>query len=169
MLATCVAPFDNIKHRALPDMDRLFVVAGVTQAGQYTLHKKHTSLQQCGGVQDVMAVLGVSGSVDRVHADYGLMHGYASDPAGVWSSMTATVDPATRMDALAQYLPHDVMLSPDDASLPATLLKAGTFVLILDVELAACTHPHQSVFDALRDMGFESDSVQSRYAQLSDE
>jgi hypothetical protein len=169
VLATCVAPFYNIKHRALPDMDRLFVVAGVTQAGQYTLHKKHTSLQHCGNVQDVMAVLGVSGSVDRVHADYGLMHGYASDPTGIWSSMTATVDPATRMDALAQYLPHDVILSSDDASLPATLLKAGTFVLILDVELAACAHRHQNVFGALRDMGFADDAIQARYAQLSEE
>jgi hypothetical protein len=152
----------------MSDMDKLFVVAGVTQAGQYTLHKKHTSLQQCGSVRDVMAVLGVSGSVDRVRADYGLMHGYASDPTGIWSSMSATVDTSTRMHALAQYLPHDVILSPDDASGPATLLQAGTFVLILDVELAACTHPHQSVFDALRDMGFASDAVQTRYAQLSE-
>ena len=151
-------------------MDKLFVVAGVTQAGQYTLHKKHTSLQLCGGVQDVLAVLDVSDSrVDRVHADYGLMHGYASDPTGIWSSMTATVDPATRMDALAQYLPHDVMLSPDDASQPVTLLKAGTFVLILDVELAACAHRHQNVFAALRDMGFAEDAVQFRYTQLSEE
>ncbi len=153
----------------MPDMDKLFVIAGVTQAGQYTLHKKHTSLQHCGSVQDVMAVLGISGSVEKVHADYGLMHGYASDPTGIWSSMSATVDPTSRMDALAQYLPHDVMLSSDDASLPATLLQAGTFVLILDVELAAHAHPHQNAFDALRDMGFASDAVQFRYTQLSDE
>ena len=150
-------------------MDTLFVVAGVTHAGQYTLHKKHTSLQQCGSVQDVMAVLGISGSVDRVRADYGLMHGYASDPTGIWSSMSATVDISTRMHALAQYLPHDVILSPDDVSEPATLLKAGTFVLILDVDLEAHTHQHQNVFDALRDMGFASDAVQFRYQQLSDE
>lgn len=151
-------------------MDKLFVVAGVTKEGKYTLHKKHTSLQQCRSVQDVVAVLGISDSrVDKVHADYGLMHGYASDPAGIWSSMSATVDPGTRMDALAQYLPHDVMLSADDASLPVTLLNAGTFVLILDVELAPCTHPHQNVFDALRDMGFADDAVQFRYTQLSEE
>lgn len=150
-------------------MDTLFVVAGVTHAGQYTLHKKHTSLQQCGGVQDVMTVLGISDSVDRVRADYGLMHGYASDPTGIWSSMSATVDTSTRMHALAQYLPHNVTLSSDDASIPATLLQAGTFVLILDVELTTHTHQHQNVFDTLRDMGFASDAVQSRYAQLSDE
>ena len=151
-------------------MDKLFVVAGVTQAGQYTLHKKHTCLQHCRSVQDVLAVLGISGSrVDKVHADYGLMHGYASDPTGIWSRMSATVDPTTRMDALAQYLPHDVMLSSEDASLPVTLLNAGTFVLIFDVELAAHTHPHQNVFDALRDMGFAEDAVQSRYTQLSED
>lgn len=151
-------------------MDKLFVVAGVTQSGQYTLHKKHTSLQHCRSVQDVLAVLGIVGSrVDKVHADYGLMHGYANDPTGIWSSMSATVDPTTRMDALAQYIPHDVMLFPDDASLPTTLLQAGTFVLILDVEIAACAHRHQNVFDALRDMGFAEDAVQARYTQLSEE
>lgn len=151
-------------------MSRLFVVVGVTEAGQYTLHKKHTSLQQCRHVLDVMSVLGISdSSVDKVHADYGLMHGYANDPHGIWSSFSAKVDPGTPVDALAQYLPHDVMLHPDDASLPATFLKAGSFVLIIDVELGTHTRTHQSVFDALRDMGFADNVIQSRYTQLSDE
>jgi hypothetical protein len=151
-------------------MARLFVVAGVTQAGQYALHKKHTSLQQCLSVQDVLSVVGIPDAhIVALHADYGLMHGYATDPHGIWSSLSATVDPGTPVDALAQYLPHDVMLHPDDASLPATRLKAGGFVLIIDIELQTHTHTHQSVFDALRDMGFAEDAIQSRYMQLSDE
>lgn len=151
-------------------MSRLFVVAGVTQAGQYTLHKAETSLDQCATIQDVLSVINIPDAhIVALHADYGLMHGYSTDPHGIWSSLSATVDPGTPVDALSQYLPHDVMLHPDDASLPATLLKAGGFVLIIDVELGTHTHTHQSVFDALRDMGFDHDAIQFRYAQLSDE
>lgn len=151
-------------------MSRLFVVVGVTQADRYALHKAETSLDQCATIQDVLSVVGIPDAhIVALHADYGLMHGYATDPHGIWSSLSATVDPSTPVDALAQYLPHDVMLHPDDASLPATLLKAGGFVLIIDVELQTHTHTHQSVFDALRDMGFEHHAVQFRYAQLSGE
>ena len=170
MVVTRVLICYRIKHHHTHHMARLFVVAGVTQAGRYALHKAETSLDQCATVQDVLSVVGIPDAhVVALHADYGLMHGYATDPHGIWSSLSATVDASTPVDALAQYLPHDVMLHPDDASLPATLLKAGSFVLIIDVELQAHTHTHQSVFDALRDMGFADNAIQSRYTQLSDE
>ena len=146
-------------------MSELFVIAGIIKGEQYTLHKKHTSLEKCKSVRDILSLIGEPDlCVHEVHEDVGLMHGYANDPDGIWICKSVKIDPAKSIDKIARYLAHDVVLTSDDVSIPDTRLKAGTWVVVLDIiDRTAEVYRHLSEF------GYSRADIDKWYATLTSE
>jgi len=116
-------------------MSNLYVIVAIMKENpQYKLHKMHTSLEECKSIRNILSLIGEPDlCVHEVHADVGLMERYAKDPDGICFNRSEKVDPAKPIDEIAHFLAHDVVLTSDDVSIPATVLKARTWVVILDI------------------------------------
>jgi hypothetical protein len=151
------------------NMSDLYVIAAIMKGNhQYKLHKKHTSLEQCKSVRDILSLIGESDlCVHEVHADVGLMEGYANDPDGIWICRSEKIDPTKPIDKIAHYLAHDVVLTSDDVSRPDTVLKAGSWVVVLDI--IDRTEDPEDVYRHLLDFGYSRTDIDKWHATLTSE
>jgi len=148
------------------NMSDLYVIAAIMKGNhQYKLHKKHTSLDQCKSVRDILSLIGESDlCVHEVHADVGLMEGYANDPDGIWICRSEKIDPAKPIGKIAHFLARDVVLTSDDVSIPDTRLKAGSWVVVLDI-----IDRTEDVYRPLLDFGYSRASINKWHATLTPE
>jgi hypothetical protein len=115
-------------------MSELYAIVAIMKKNPqyYKLCKEHTSLEKCKSVRDILSLIGEPNlCVDEVHANVGLMEGYANDQIAF--SRSEKIDPAKPIDTIAYFLASEVVLTSDDVSIPDTVLKAGTWVVILDI------------------------------------
>ena len=146
-------------------MSELFVIAAIIKGEQYTLHTKHTSLEKCNSIRDILSLIGEPDlCVDEVYEDVGLMDGYANDPDGIWICRSIRIDPAKPIDKIARYLAHDVVLTSDDVSKPDTRLKAGTWVIVLDI-----VDRTTDVYQRLLEFGYSREAIDKWHATLTPE
>ena len=131
----------------------------------YKLHKEHTSLENCKSVRNILSLIGEPNlCVDQVHADVGLMKGYANDPGGVAICRSEIIDPAKPIEEIAYFLANEVVLKSDDVSIPDTVLKAKTWVVILDI-FGNTGYEYQ----LLLDFGYSRASIDKWHATLTSE
>ena len=137
----------------------------IIKEGQYTLHKKHTFLEVCKSVGDILLLIGEKDlCVDEVKADVGLMDGYVNDPDGLWSSRSVRIDPAKPIYAIASRLVKDVVLTSDEVSKPDTRLKACTWVVVLEI-VGRTT----DVYQRLLEFGYSRAAINKWHATLTPE
>jgi hypothetical protein len=79
-------------------MSKLFVIVSVIETNvSYTLFKKHTTLEQCKSIPDILSLIGEKDfCVHQVNADVGLMEGYATNPTEVYFNRILDANPANR-------------------------------------------------------------------------
>jgi hypothetical protein len=148
-------------------MSDLHVIVAIMKANPqyYKLHREHTSLEKCKSVRDILSLIGESDlCVHEVHADVGLMEGYANDPDGIWICRSEKIDPVKPIGEIAHYLAHDVVLTSDDVSRPDTRLKAGSWVVVLDI-----IDRTEDVYQPLLDFGYSRASINKWHATLTPE
>jgi hypothetical protein len=143
-------------------MSDLYVIAAIMKENnQYKLHKKHTSMEQCKSVRDILSLIGESDlCVHEVHANVGLMEGYANDRIAF--SKNDKIDPVKPIGEIAYFLASEVVLTSDDVSIPNTVLKAKTWVVILDI-FGNTGYEYQPLLD----FGYSRASIDKWHATLT--
>ena len=131
----------------------------------YKLHKEYTSLEKCKSIRNILSLIGESNlCVDQVHANVGLMENYANKPEELAINRSEIIDPAKPIDEIAYFLARDVVLTSDDVSIPDTVLKAGTWVVILDI-FGNTGYEYQPLLD----FGYSRASIDKWHATLTPE
>ncbi len=145
-------------------MSELFIIVAIMKENpQYKLYKEHTSLEKCKSVRDILSLIGEPNlCVDEVHANVGLMEGYANDQIAF--SRFEKIDPVKPIGEIAYFLASEVVLTSDDVSIPNTVLKAKTWVVILDI-FGNTGYEYQPLLD----FGYSRASIDKWHATLTPE
>lgn len=143
-------------------MSDLFIIVAIMKENpQYKLYKEHTSLEKCKSVRDILSLIGEPNlCVDEVHANVGLMEGYANDQVAF--SRSEKIDPAKPIGEIAYFLASEIVLTSDDVSIPNTVLKAKTWVVILDI-FGNTGYEYQPLLD----FGYSRASIDKWHATLT--
>ena len=146
-------------------MSDLYVIVAIMKKNPqyYKLCKEHTSLEKCKSVRDILSLIGEPNlCVDEVHANVGLMEAYANDQIAFPRS--EKIDPAKPIDKIAYFLASEIVLTSDDVSIPDTVLKAHTWVVILDI-FGKTGYEYQPLLD----FGYSLASIDKWHATLTPE